>query len=182
MQSIDESSLTRHSHAGSDIVRVLVGRGRKLYICHKMLTSHRPFSAKYLKPPFLEGVSNEAVLEDERAREHSTNFFFQRVYTQTIETQTQTEIPFAAVYILADKFCMGAFKNAIVDAAVDYCERKPMHLEGLTLLVGHNLSSSHLAGVFLNKITLDIVKRRGSRYSRDEEQLRTFSNPSVTPK
>jgi nitrogenase subunit NifH len=98
------------------------------------------------------------------------------VYTQTIETETGTEIPFAAVYILADKFFMEVFKNAIVDAAIDYCEHKPVRLEGLTLLIGHNLSSSHFVGVFLNKITLDIVKRCGSRYSRDEEQPRTFSN------
>lgn len=59
-------SLIPHSHAGSETVKVFVGKERKLYNFHKtLLTSRCPFFAKFLNPSSAEGGSNAVELEDE---------------------------------------------------------------------------------------------------------------------
>jgi hypothetical protein len=162
------------------MVKVLVGMERQPYHFHRTLLASRcPYFAKCLNPSFPEGLSNEVVLEDETCEVF--DHFFNWIYFQKLATETK--IPFGAVYILADKFCMEALQNAIVNAAIEYCEKNPVPLKELDLLVRNDLFDSALASVFLGLITSDIAERCGSRYRSDEESLICFghalSNPRV---
>lgn len=149
-------SLTYDSYAGSDIVRVFVGKERKLYNFHKdLLTSRCPFFEKCLTPWFPEGVSNTVMLEDDNIQ--AFDHFFNWIYAHSLEVDIK--LPFAPVYILADKFCMAEFKNAIVDAAIAYCEDKnPVPIEQCNLLVRHELWDSRLMWFFIQQMTFLVAK------------------------
>jgi hypothetical protein len=180
MEVLTELSLRSHSHARSKTVKVLVGKERQPYHFHKTLLASRcPYFAKCLNPSFPEGLSDEVVLEDETCE--AFDHFFHWIYLRKLATETK--IPFGAVYILADKFCMEALQNAIVNAAIEYCEKNSVPLKELDLLVRNDLVDSALVSVFLGLITSDIADRCGSWYRSDEESLICFgyalSNPKV---
>lgn len=85
-------------------------------------------------------------------------------------------MPFGTVYVLADKLCTEAFKNANIDALIEYCKEQPAPLEELTPVVSHNLSDSPLVTAFMEQIAFDIADGRGGLYEFDEEKLRHFGN------
>ncbi len=155
------------------MVKVLVGNERKVYNFHKtLLISSCPFFAKCLNPSFPEGLDNEVVLEGESTE--TFNCLFGWIYLQRIDTDRQ--IPFGAVYVLADKFCMERLKNEVVDAAIKYCDTNPVPLAELTQLVSHDLSNSPLGRAFREQLAFDIAENYCSDYAEDEKNLRSFSN------
>lgn len=154
-------------------MKIFVGKNRKLYNIHKtLLTSHCPFFAKCLNPSFPEGRSNEIGLEDENIE--TFDHFFQWIYSQ--EVRTDTNFRFGAFYVLADKFCMEALKNNIVDALITYCKKHPVPFEEVDPLMNHNLSNSPFIKAMLKQVTSELVTRHQGRYSKDDGRLRTLGS------
>lgn len=148
-----------------------MGKERKLYNFHKaLLTSRCPFFEGCLNPSFPEGASSEVVLEDDSAE--TFDHFFHWIYFQDLKVTA--EFPFAAVYILADKFCMEEFKNATVDAVrVHNCPYVET-VQQCNLLVSHNLSNSLLTQFFIRRMTSLIVLNATSFDMATEEFLKAF--------
>jgi BTB/POZ domain len=158
------------SHAGSDSVKVLVGEQRKTYMFHKtLLTSRCPYFAKCLAPSFPEGRLNEVVLEEESCE--AFDHFFDWIYTEQVDRKKM--VPFGALYMLADRFCMEAFKNSIADTLMEYCASRLVPLKELTPLVNHGLSRSRLVEVLMVHTAIDIVLWDNDP---DDEHLTSLGN------
>jgi hypothetical protein len=122
-----------------------------------------------LTSSFPEGRTNEVVLEEESCE--TFDHFFRWIYSGQVDIEAQ--VPFGAVYVLADKFCMEAFKNSIADALIAYCEFYPAPLEQLTPLVSQNLSRSRLVEALMVQIAFELA---ACEYKLSEESLGYLGN------
>lgn len=176
------------------MVKVLVGKDRKVYTFHKtLLTSRCPFFEKCLAEDSLsEGNTNEMVFEDddtvlknddvvfenddvvlENDDVDTFNHFFRWIYLGKIESQLT--IPLGRLYALADRFCMESFKNALVDTAMISCRKLPVPMHDLNLLVKQGLVDSQLATFFLEQLAYEMKMQECDLEAEDEDEQAQFS-------
>jgi BTB/POZ domain len=150
------------------MVQVFVGEQRKLYVFHKgLLTSRCPYFEKCLAPSFPEGRNNEVVLEEENCEEF--DYFFDWIYTEQVEVTDK--IPIAALYVLANRFCMEGFEKSIVNALPKYFRYHEAPIEQLAPLVNHNLYESPLAIALMERIAYELDHQQRDIASKSSTAL-----------
>ncbi len=142
---------------------MLVRRGAQT-LEHSQGTPDQSLSVfhKMLEPVFQEGFNNKVALVDETAE--AFDHFLEWIDFQNV-VETEERIPFEAIYVLADKFCIEAGKSTITDAKLAYCDNYPVPL------IDHNLSDRPLIKASTEKITCELAHSHIDAYLTDKEKL-----------
>lgn len=133
---------------------MFVGNERKLYNLHESLLCQKcPFFEKCLNGPFEESSAREVNLKEEDP--NTFDQFVLWIYDQPLTVEVSQGL--ARTYIMADKFLMEGFKNAVVDRAknVSWRDRRPMY--GLIELCGNGLSQSAMGKYFWAQLAFHLM-------------------------
>lgn len=133
---------------------------RKLYNLHKnLLCSESRFFQGCLQHGFSEGKNNEVILEDDDV--DAFELFIGWVYTHEVAPLHDINIIFGEAYILADRFCMEAFKNAITDSARESLTVKFVQPKDIIILHSRGYSDGRLTNYLIDQMAFDFVDREG---------------------
>jgi BTB/POZ domain len=159
--------------SSSEIVKVYVGNERKLYNLHKnVLCRESPFFQGCLKGEFPEGRTNEVTLNDDNP--DAFDLFIGWIYTHEIAPPADKKIKFDEVYVLADKFSMEAFKNAITDSAQIYFQANFIEQNAVITLHSCGYSDSSLMKYFIDHMAFDFISQSGNSIVDSNENWENF--------
>lgn len=150
------------------IVKIYVGKERKLYNVHWSLLSHKcSFFEECLNHPVKEGQIREFTLEEENVA--AFDQFLLWIYNEPL-TAENDDCVIALTYMLADKFVMEAFKNAVVDRARAVLQISYFIADDLIKLCENGLSGSPLAKYFWAQLAHDMVTSGFEGYIENEDR------------
>ena len=131
-----------HSFTTSEIVTVVVGQEKKSYKLHRsLLVTKSSFFAKCLNSGMIEQEKNEIVLPEDSCR--AFDFLADWIYYGSVQAiMPKPDIrPKINAWVMADKYCMPEFQNALLDNLAAYWKEwclHPIHVIGLVDLAGQN--------------------------------------------
>ena len=107
----------------SDIVEVLIGPDEERYHVHKdAICDASPFFRQCLQHDMQEGSTNTVTLPDDKPE--AFECILKWVYGKTTEICTTKALPkedlCTRAYLLADKLCMEALSNALMDDIMEF--------------------------------------------------------------
>jgi len=141
------------------MVTVFVGAKRKAYSLHKDLLVERcPFFEKCLKDSYKEGRENQVYLVEESPAvfDRFVTFIYHN-HVDKIVTSPDNSLAVRA-FVLADKFCMAKFQNALIDAIACFYETYDVSVPDLDFINGHVLSNSKIKALLIDQMAYDIIR------------------------
>lgn len=133
-----------------------------MYSFHKDLLVERcPFFEKCLKDSYKEGRENQVYLAEESPAvfdRFATFIYHNRV--DKIVTSPDNSLVVRA-FVLADKFCMPRFQNALIDAMACFYETNAVSVPDLDFINGHVLSNSKIRAFLIDEMVGDIIWSEG---------------------
>lgn len=167
--------------ATSDIITIYVGPERRVYTAHKdLLIARSPFFEKCLQSGFKEGKQNEVCAEEDVPEAFDLLVIW--IYTETVTPLSDLARTKAALhaYMLADKYCMITFQNAIVDAMRERFAHCYVEIRLLALLQEYNGLCGKLKNLLLDQIGFDIkVEAKYKPGGVQRQRLDEFLSGSV---
>lgn len=155
------------SFATSQIVTVFVGPGRRPFYLHKdLLLQKCPFFEKCLKDSSNAGHENEVPLAEDSsvAWARFSDWMYRDEIIELEDEEENNVLSFARTYVLADKFCMTSFKNAIVDACRAYARRWVIWPTTLAYLHEKGPPNSKLRQFLMDQLVYNLVEHNEFYY------------------
>jgi len=130
-----------------------------------MLVERCPFFEKCLKDSYKEGQENQVYLAEESPAvfdRFATFIYHNRVDKKMTSPDNSLLL---RTFVLADKFCMPGFQNALVDAIACFHKTREVSASDLAFVNGHLPSNSKIRALLPDEMVFDIAE--------DEEQNST---------
>jgi hypothetical protein len=116
-----------------------------------------PFFEKCLKGSYKEGRENQVYLAEESPAvfDRFVTFIYHNRVDKKMTSPDNSLL--VQAFVLADKFCMPEFQNALVDAIACFHETHEVSALDLAFVNGHVPSNSKIRALLLHKMVFDIV-------------------------
>jgi BTB/POZ domain len=117
-----------------------------------------PFFEKCLKNSYKEGQENQVYLAEESPAVFDRFVAF--IYHNRVDKKMTSPDNSLLVrtFVLADKFCMPGFQNALVDAIACFYKTREVSAPDLAFVNDHVPSNSKIRAFLLDKMVFDIIK------------------------
>jgi hypothetical protein len=116
-----------------------------------------PFFEKCLKDSYKEGQENQVCLAEESPAvfdRFATFIYHNRVDKKMTSPDNSLLV---RTFVLADKFCMPGFQNALVDAIACFHKTREVSAPDLAFINDHVPSNSKIRAFLLDKLVFDIA-------------------------
>ncbi|KAK4937881.1 hypothetical protein LTR10_021602 [Elasticomyces elasticus] len=163
-----ENDYEPRSFTAGPIVTVIVGSKRKIYTLHRSLLLKSPFFAGCLTSGMREQQDNEIVLPEDQCR--GFDFVADWIYNEPVRdiTRGETQDFHSAIlaYVLADKYCMPALQNALIDKLAEYMLHSYFNPDSILLLAKLGVEAGPLHDLMIAQFAYDLVNYPSTYYPR----------------
>ncbi|KIV80369.1 hypothetical protein PV11_07870 [Exophiala sideris] len=166
--SCSETDYEPGSFTADPIVTVIIGSKRKIYKLHRSLLMKSAFFAACLTSGMREQQDNEIVLPEDQCR--GFDFVADWIYNEPVrDIMRQGTHDFHSAiyaYVLADKYCMPALQNALINKLAAYMLRSFLNPNSVILLAKLGVETGPLHDLMIAQFAYDLVNFPSTYYPR----------------
>jgi len=119
-----------------------------------------------------EQQNNEIVLPEDQCR--GFDFVADWIYSETVRNITvgETQDFHSAIiaYVLADKYCMPALQNALIDTLIAYTRKNFLDPHSIILLAKLGIETGPLHDLMIAQFAYDLVNYPSTYYPRPDDR------------
>ncbi|KAK4938665.1 hypothetical protein LTR10_020933 [Elasticomyces elasticus] len=168
-----DTPCTPQSFAHSLIVTFIVGPEKYAYTAHKAVVINKcPFVAKCLAVGMIESTTHTINLPEDSpaAFDHFISWIYHGEVIEIEQDNTDKLLTVLKAWVLADKLCMPAWQNRLIDSAMTYLTKHVIEPSIVSWGTDHLSNESLLFDLIMDQFAWDVA-RTGSKYTDVELEL-----------